>query len=310
MLTHQQDEHANPVAESLRISDEEYAQWQLSISQVGLPDAVFELIYQLRQQLESQPAAPYISDRRWKKAIHLLQASAFYSGRSAIAPIDLILLKDCLWHDVASMQLLEREIDQLMTQHAWQQQPMLLKLHQIKARRLALQQQQSVAQAITLEKHSGMFSRKPHYDMPESLTDEQLTLMLQKPLMLHDMQVTHLVIARDALNQWLQKGGEVRGKLNGIGFAQSLDLQVDAQHCLAIRDVSLQASRLTLPGVSNSEPLPGEITEALDALESELRTQRHLFSQHQRCLFISDDWLARVETSLQDVAEQLKQARK
>ncbi|MBN9931438.1 hypothetical protein HZD82_24480, partial [Pantoea agglomerans] len=40
----------------------------------------------------------------------------------------MILLKDCLWHDVASMQLLEREIDQLMTQHAWQQQPMLLKL--------------------------------------------------------------------------------------------------------------------------------------------------------------------------------------
>ncbi len=104
------------------------------------------------------------------------------------------------------MQLLEREIDQLMTQHAWQQQPMLLKLHQIKARRMALQQQQSIAQAITLEKHSGMFSRKPHYDLPESFTDEQLTLMLQKPLMLHDMQVTHLVIARDALNQWLQKG--------------------------------------------------------------------------------------------------------
>jgi len=310
MLTHQQDENANPVAESLRISDEEYAQWQLGISQVSLPDAVFELIYQLRQQLESQPAAPYISDRRWNKAIHLLQASAFYSGRNAIAPIDLILLKDCLWHDVASMQLLEREIDLLMTQHAWQQQPMLLRLQQIKARRMALQQQQSMAQAITLEKHSGMFSRKPYYDLPENLTDEQLTLMLQHPLTLHDMQVTHLVIARDALHQWLQKGGEIRGKLNGIGFAQTLDLQVDAQHCLAIRDVSLQSSRLTLPGASNSDQLPGEIIEALDTLESELRSQRHLFSQHQRCLFISDDWLARVETSLQDVAEQLKQARK
>ena len=309
MLTHQQDESSNPVADALRISDEEYQLWQKGIAQVSLPDHVFELIYQLRQQLESLPAAPYISDRRWKKAIHLLQASAFYSGRTAIASIDLVLLKDCLWYDVASMQLLDREIDTLMTQQAWQQQPMLLKLQQIKARRLVLQQQQSVAQAITLEKHSGMFSRKPHYDLPEGVNDEQLTLMLQQPLMLHDIQVMHVVISREALNHWLQKGGEVRGKLNGIGFPQTLDLMVDAQSCLTLRDVSLQSTRLTLPGIAQNSALPDEIVEALDELETQLRAQRHLFSQHQRCLFISDDWLARIETSLQDVAEQLKQAR-
>lgn len=310
MLTHQQDENANPVAEALRISDEEYHQWQQGISQVSLPDNVFELIYQLRQQLETLPDAPYISDRRWKKAIHLLQASAFYSGRSAIAPIDLVLLKDCLWHDVASMQVLERAIDQLMTQQAWQQQTLLLRLQQLKARRLALQQQQSVAQAITLEKHSGMFSRKPHYELPASLADAQLTLMLQQPLTLHDMQVTHVVIARDALEQWLLKGGDIRGKLNGIGFAQTLDLLVDAQHCLALRDVSLQTARLTLPGATAHSELPAEISEALDELDTQLRAQRHQFSQHQRSLFISDQWLARIETSLQEVADQLKQARK
>jgi MoxR-like ATPase len=309
MLTHQQDESSNPVADALRISDEEYQLWQKGIAQVSLPDHVFELIFQLRQQLENLPAAPYISDRRWKKAIHLLQASAFYSGRTAIASIDLVLLKDCLWYDVASMQLLDREIDTLMTQQAWQQQPMLLKLQQIKARRLVLQQQQSVVQAITLEKHSGMFSRKPHYDLPEGVSDEQLTLMLQQPLMLHEIQVMHVVISREALNHWLQKGGEVRGKLNGIGFPQTLDLMVDAQSCLTLRDVSLQSTRLTLPGVAQNSALPDEIVEALDELETQLRAQRHLFSQHQRCLFISDDWLARIETSLQDVAEQLKQAR-
>ena len=310
MLTHQQDENVNPVAESLCISDEEYLQWQKGISQVKLPDDVFELIYQLRQQLENLPDAPYISDRRWKKAIHLLQASAFYSGRTAIAPIDLVLLKDCLWHDIASMTLLDREMDALMTQHAWQQQAMLHRLQQINAQRLQLQQQQSVAQALTLEKHSGMFSRKPHDELPESVAGEQLTLMLQQPLTLHDMQVSHIVVSREALVQWLLKGGDIRGKLNGIGFAQSLDLVVDTHHCLTLRDVSLQSARLTLPGAASLQALPPEIVDEYDALEARLRAQRALFSQHQRCLFISDDWLARIETSLQDVAEQLKQARK
>ncbi|MDU3075375.1 MAG: ATPase RavA [Mixta calida] len=309
MLIHQQDENANPVDSSLCITDEEYQQWQTSISQVALPEPVFELIYQLRQRLEALPDAPYISDRRWKKAIHLLQACAFYSGREAIAPVDLILLKDCLWHDMASMTLLEREIESLITEQAWQQQPMLIALQHIKARHLALSQQQSLDRAVRLEKHGGMFSRKPHYELPDSLSAEQLTLMLQKPLTLHDMQVTHVVIARDTLQHWLLKGGEARGKLNGIGFAQTLDLQIDANDCLTLRDVSLQSSRLALPGEIHHEALPAEIAEALDELEAQLRAQRALFAQHQRCLFISDDWLARIENSLQEVAEQLKKAR-
>ncbi|XNM48081.1 regulatory ATPase RavA LARA domain-containing protein [Escherichia coli] len=46
--------------------------------------------------------------------------------------------------------------------------------------------------------------------------------MLQKPLKLHDMEVVHISFERNALEQWLSKGGEIRGKLNGIGFAQNL----------------------------------------------------------------------------------------
>jgi len=308
LLTHQQDENQNPVAESLCISDEEYLSWQQEITKITLPDDVFELIFQLRQQLENQPEAPYISDRRWKKAIHLLQASAFYSGRNAITPIDLVLLKDCLWHDINSMKLLEREIDNLLTQQAWQQQPILLKLQQINARRLVLQQQESMEQAIRLEKHGGMFSRKAHFELPASLTADTLTLMLQKPLTLHDMQVTHIVITRETLQNWLQKGGEVRGKLNGIGFAQALDLYIDEHDCLALRDISLQSTYLALPGILRQN-LPEEIIQSLDALDTQLRAQRTHFSQQHRCLFISDDWLAKIEDSLQQVAEQLKQAR-
>ncbi|EMA0459892.1 ATPase RavA [Enterobacter hormaechei] len=308
MLVSQQDENENPVAASLQVTDEEYHQWQEEIGKIKLPDPVFELIFMLRQQLDLLPSAPYVSDRRWKKAIRLLQASALFSGRDAVAPIDLILLKDCLWHDAEGMNLMQQQLDVLMTGHAWGQQSMLNQLGAIAQRRLQLQQQQSDKTALKVNRLGGMFARKPHYELPAGLTDTSLTLLLQQPLKLHDMQVVHVTIERVALVQWLDKGGEIRGKLNGIGFAQPLSMEVDSSQHLVIRDVSLQGSRLALPGTA-SDTVPEEIKQQLDALDNEWHQQHTRFSEQQKCLFIHSDWLGRIEASLQDVSAQIKQAR-
>ena len=308
MLVSQQDENENPVAASLQVTDEEYHQWQEEIGKIKLPDPVFELIFMLRQQLDLLPSAPYVSDRRWKKAIRLLQASALFSGRDAVAPIDLILLKDCLWHDAEGMNLMQQQLDVLMTGHAWGQQSMLNQLGAIAQRRLQLQQQQSDKTALKVNRLGGMFARKPHYELPAGLTDASLTLLLQQPLKLHDMQVVHVTIERVALVQWLDKGGEIRGKLNGIGFAQPLSMEVDSSQHLVIRDVSLQGSRLALPGTA-SDTVPEEIKQQLDALDNEWHQQHTRFSEQQKCLFIHSDWLGRIEASLHDVSAQIKQAR-
>ncbi|MFJ5983950.1 ATPase RavA [Enterobacter cancerogenus] len=308
MLVSQQDENENPVAPGLQVSDEEYYQWQEEIGKIKLPDAVFELIFMLRQQLDLLPSAPYVSDRRWKKAIRLLQASALFSGRDAVAPIDLILLKDCLWHDAEGMNLMQQQLEVLMTGHAWGQQAMLTQLGAITQRRIQLQQQQSDKTALKVNRAGGMFARKPHYELPTTLTDTTLTLLLQQPLKLHDMQVVHVAIEREALSQWLDKGGEIRGKLNGIGFAQPLTMEVDSSQHLVIRDVSLQGSRLALPGTA-SDSVPEEIKQQLEALDNEWHQQHTRFSEQQKCLFIHSDWLGRIEASLQDVSAQIKQAR-
>ncbi|OSN07252.1 ATPase RavA [Lonsdalea iberica] len=308
MLTTSGGERDNPVSDALSISGEEYVQWQSLINQITLPDACFDLIFQLRQLLDSQENAPYVSDRRWKKAIRLLQACAFFSGRDNITPVDIILLKDCLWHDNTSFDLVKQLMNQLMTEHAYQQQTLLYRLQQLNLERQQYEQQQSELQAFRVEKQSNFFARKPHYTLPETVTDETLTLVLQTPLVLNERTVTHLVFETKALSHWLNAGGEIRAKLNGLGFGQRIDMKVDDAQHLVVHDISLQSTTLSLPDKNNIK-LPESLVQQYDTLKLQLKEQQRRFAQHQPCLFIPKEWFARIEESLRLVDEQIEQSR-
>lgn len=207
LLTSHGDSQPQDVPAQLRVSDEEYLDWQRQIDRVTLPAACFELIYQLRQRLEALPDAPYISDRRWKKALRLLQASAFFSDRQSITPVDIILLKECLWHDPASYQLINQQIELLMVEQGYQQQALSTKIQTFNRQKRQHIAQSQAQRALTLTPTKTLMSRKPHYNLPASLTEPVLTCMLQTPLVLHDVHVDHLTVERDVLQQWLNKGG-------------------------------------------------------------------------------------------------------
>ncbi len=114
----------------LAITDEEYHLWKHELDLLVLNDECFEKLYALKALLEKKAeenrvdslgSELYVSDRRWKKAVKLLKASAYFNGRDSINPLDLLLLKDCLWHSPESRQLVQEVIEEFAINHAFDQ---------------------------------------------------------------------------------------------------------------------------------------------------------------------------------------------
>ena len=309
LLTHPMEPGPQTIPESVKISDEEYHAWQQKIDQVTLSSECFELIYQLRQRLDALSDAPYVSDRRWKKALRLLQACAFFSDRHEIAPVDLILLSECLWHDPDHLDLVVRQVECVVLEYGYQQQEMLLKIQDICRKKIEHNHRHNAKDALTVIARRGMMARRPVYSLPESLGDKTLLLILQTPLILHDISVTQIAIEKDTLQHWLEKGGILKAKLNDIGFAQPIEARINEQCQLEVLDISRRPSLLSQSSPLPAGEMPAELSQALEEVERQFQQQRSRFRDHQSCLFITKEWVAKIEASLLEVSQQLQDAR-
>lgn len=65
------------------------------IPYISVPDAIWDRLTQLRSDLRQEQIKP--SDRRWAKCVRILQASAFFNGRSQVDDDDLLILRHVLW---------------------------------------------------------------------------------------------------------------------------------------------------------------------------------------------------------------------
>lgn len=93
------------VPDALCITDQQYMEWQRRSEETVIGDKILMIISAVRARLKEAgkmenvlPFDFYISDRRWKKIVHLLQVSAFLNGRKVIDCSDLILLYHVLWN--------------------------------------------------------------------------------------------------------------------------------------------------------------------------------------------------------------------
>lgn len=300
------------IPEHLKISHEEYEEWQKKIPTITLPDHCFELIYQLRQQLDAADKNIYVSDRRWKKAIYLLQACAFFNGRNAVSPLDLVLLKDCLWHDIQSMNALPQQLKSILQEDGWEQRKLSREIEHVYQQWMSSTQEQNNQDAFKVSKNNAMFARKASYVLPENIAEGRLTLFLHRPLQLHNMKVTFITTDKKSLSHFLLKGNTLSAHLNGIGFAQEIAAEVNNLNQIQLLDVSHQSSTLYLQDkatIATSSTQHPEWIDKLDKIQESIQEARYQFEKQQPNLFIESYWLADIEQSFIKLSEQLSQLR-
>lgn len=87
-----------------------------AVPAVDVPDAVVDAVCSLRAALRRKELVA--SDRRWRQAVGLLQASAYLDGRPAVAETDLTVLTHVLWDSPAQRPTVEREVLHLVNPDA------------------------------------------------------------------------------------------------------------------------------------------------------------------------------------------------
>ncbi|WP_043886912.1 AAA family ATPase, partial [Vibrio sp. 16] len=167
--------------EGLAITDEEYHQWQSELDTLELSDSVFEKLYELKTMLENAAQEStgvdiadtdmYVSDRRWKKAVRLLKASAFFNGRDEINPLDLLLLQDCLWNSPDSREVVRKVIKEFALMRAFDQQDVEQQITLCREELAEIQEEleSEFGVMLSMESTTGLLKKQIHsYDISDA----------------------------------------------------------------------------------------------------------------------------------------------
>lgn len=335
MLTSRQDPQHDPVQTELKISDEEYSEWQHALTQVALPDLIFEKLFQLRDQIfqlsqqnSEQQESMYVSDRRWKKALRLLQASAFFNGRQKINSLDLLLLKDCLWHDLYARQQIETMLHDFACRQAFGQESLHFSLKRLQTELQQYQREQtkvlgcrlSPAQKLIRPRNKGW-----HLDFKAAglspVAENYRMIFLQTAYLdpKHpEREISYATIRRKELMLWLHKQEAVPVRLqedqNTTALVFDADVQPDGSAVLIARDSANRPISLTICGKQGLpewqqktwlEQLEG-IQNEWRKLRDEVKKQYLLFTGECPHLFLSQESLVAIEESFLRLDSEVK----
>ncbi len=326
------------IPEGLAITDAEYHQWQAELDKLELSDAVFEKLFELKSMLENAAKETtgvdiadtdmYVSDRRWKKAVKLLKASAFFNGRSSINPLDLLLLQDCLWNSPESREVVLKVVKEFALQHAFDQQEVD---QQIASCREALGDIQEELEdkfgiLLSTESTTGILKKQVNsYDISDAKTykvgnafDLVKLVLLQSNMSVSESEKGDsrwVYVPKSDLERVIKEGsGDVYGYVNQNTNMCRLRFDVDAANHLVIKDIANRAVMVAIvtnkgleeslyqEWLSKSEQAMAQLNEA----EHHLRRVRSNFHGALPHNFVDPELPRTMEASLQNIQQVLE----
>ncbi|WP_394126016.1 ATPase RavA domain-containing protein [Vibrio hepatarius] len=326
------------IPEGLAITDQEYHQWQSELEQLELSNDVFEKLYELKTLLESAVTAEsgldasdtdmYVSDRRWKKAVKLLKASAFFNGRDSINPLDILLLQDCLWNSPESRDIVRKVIKDFALNHAFDQQEVEQQITLCREELTDIQEEleSEFGTMLSMESTTGLIKKQVHsYDISDAKSYKVGSAfdLVKMVLLQSNMSVTEsekgdsrwVYVPKNELERVIKEGhGDVYGYVNTNTTLVRLRFDMDAANNLVIKDIANRAvlvSIVTTKGLD--ETLYQEwLTKSQQAMAQLEHAEHHLLrvrSNFHGALphgFVDQELPRAMESSLQNLQQVLE----
>lgn len=320
------------IPEGLAIKDNEYYRWLAELDQLELSAATFEQLYYLKSKIEAKEQASssktsesdlYVSDRRWKKAVKLLKASAYFNGRDAINALDLLLLQDCLWNSPQSRLIVRECLSEFATEQAYHQSALRAQIEQKQGKLSELERTITQHFAMSLSSDvEGTIRRKNiyQYDLSKAKryrvgnTSDLVKLVLLQANMSvtdHDTGDSRWVyVPYKELESIIKDGGgDAYGFVNKKTNLCRFRFDIDVEQRLVIKDIANRGIAVTFATDSGFDPdvltqwqsTTESVIEELTSLEFDIRKSRESFHSSLPHIFVDKAILLQIESSLQEL---------
>ncbi len=127
MITDTRDPFEDRVPAGMKITPEDYSEWQRAIDGVEVSADTLRIASVIRHRIleenerrnDSDGHGMFVSDRRWKKIFRLLRTSAFLNGREHTDAMDCFIIAHCIWNRREELTAAQHMVNDAISAHGY-----------------------------------------------------------------------------------------------------------------------------------------------------------------------------------------------